>query len=139
MPGGSGYIMVVLRARAATMLVFSALAGIFGSLAHAAPRRLVVINLAGDGTAGATAAAKVRADLDRRAELEPLARGPLATALEGKLPATSPDQAVMAEARRLLRDAREAYATRGAHDEAADGLRLAQSKLARVPPVPEVR
>ncbi|HTM21577.1 MAG TPA: hypothetical protein VL172_13745 [Kofleriaceae bacterium] len=121
------------------MLVFSALAALFGDLAHAAPRRVVVLNLAADGAAGASAAAAVRADLDRRAELDPLPTGLLASALEGKLPATSPDQDIVAGAQELLRDAREAYATRGAFDEAIDGLRLAQSKLVRVPPVQEVR
>src|SRR5262245_37119954 len=121
------------------MLVFSAAAALFGAVAHAAPRRLVVLNLAAGGAAGAGAAAPVRADLARRPELEPLPTGLLATALEGKLPATSPDQDVVAAAQQLLREAREAYATRGALDEAIDGLRLAQSKLVRIAPVQEVR
>src|SRR5687767_7093400 len=96
MPGSSGYIMVVLRARAATMLVFSAVAAVFGPLAHAAPRRMVVVNLATDGSAGASAAAKIRADLARRPELDPLASGLLAASLEEQLPAASPEQEIVA-------------------------------------------
>jgi hypothetical protein len=121
------------------MLVFSAVAAVFGPLAHAAPRRIVVVNLAADGAAGEVATAKIRADLARRPELDPLASGLLAAALEERLPALSPEQEIVAGVQQLLREAREAYATRGAHEEAFDSLKLAQSRLVRVPPTPEVR
>ena len=131
--------MVVLRARAARMLVFSVLATVFGGLAHAAPQRVAVINMAARGSAGAEAATRIRGELDRRAGFDPVPAGNLADALERALPPNSSEQEKLASAQNLLREAREAYASRGAHEEALDGLRAAQSRLASIPPEPEVR
>lgn len=121
------------------MLVFSAVASVFGGLAHAAPQRVAVVNLAARGSAGAEAAARIRSDLDRRAGFDPVPAGNLADALERALPPLSREQEKLASARNLLREAREAYSSRGAHEEALDGLRAAQSRLASIPPEPEVR
>ena len=67
--------------------------------AHAAPRRIAVLNAATDGDAGAQAAADLRRALLGEEELSPLAAGDLSRALEAALPIESEVDIALRQAR----------------------------------------
>jgi len=106
MDAASGYIMGVTGPLAAKITAFFAGMALVGTAvgAHAAPRRVAVINAATDQDAGAEAAAEVRASLRAQATLAPITAGSLARALEGSLPQeTALDKAVTDAKKSLAR------------------------------------
>jgi hypothetical protein len=72
---------------------------LWGAMADAAPRRIAVLNAAGDGDAGAAAAAELRRALLGEVDLSPLAAGDLSRALEAALPAEAEVDALLRQAR----------------------------------------
>ncbi len=105
--------------------------------AAAAPRRVAVLNAARDGSAGARAARDLRDRMEGEPELSPLPPGDLSRALEGELPAGSPADRAIAEARTHLESAAAAMA-RFDHPQSRRALSRAEAALLSQPPAPAI-
>lgn len=103
--------------------------------AAAAPRRVAVLNAARDGAAGARAARDLRDRMAGETELSPLPPGDLSRALEGELPAGTPVDRAIAEARSHLEAAAAAMA-RFDHPQSRRALGRAEAALLSLPPSP---
>jgi len=126
---------MVTEGRSAASVLAILLATVEALPAAAAPRRVAVLNAAGDGAAGARAARDLRERMTGEPELSPLPPGDLSRALEGELPAGSGADRAIAEARTHLETATAAMA-RFDHPQARRALARAEAALLAQPPNP---
>jgi|GEM_PF-2780430 len=105
--------------------------------AVAAPRRVAVVNLATDQSAGQQAATRLRTALAAKPELAPIPAGDLSRALENRLPRLSAAERQMARVRALFSEARKAKAM-FAYATAQRRLAAAETILLGLAPGPRV-
>jgi len=123
------------RSAASVLAIFLAMAQ--GLPAAAAPRRVAVLNAAQDGAAGAAAARDLRDRMAGEPQLSPLPSGDLSRALEGELPAGSPADRAISEARTHQETAAAAMA-RFDHPQSRRALSRAEVALLSQPPAPAI-
>lgn len=128
---------MVTEGRSAASALAILLATVEALPAAAAPRRVAVLNAAGDGAAGARAARDLRERMAGETELSPLPPGDLSRALEGELPAGSAADRAIAEATTHLETAGAAMA-RFDHPQARRALARAEAALLAQAPNPAV-
>jgi hypothetical protein len=99
---------------------------------------VVIINAAHDQAAGASAAKRLRRALTRSGELEPLASGDLARALEDALDRETAAERAVSEAQKLVAEAEELFDVQFKTKPARQVLTRAEELLLTVAPSPAV-